>query len=60
MISPSPTVLEPAAQQVAEAFPKRPFLDEMTPADARRILEDAQSDPVGMPPVDQECPWGTP
>ena len=54
MTAPSPIVLEPAAQQVAEAFSKPPFLYEMAPADARKILEDAQSGPVNMLPVDEE------
>ena len=48
MTAPSPIVLEPAAQQVVEAFSKPPFLYEMAPADARKILEEAQSDPVSM------------
>jgi hypothetical protein len=39
MTAPSPIVLEPAAQQVAEAFSEPPFLCEMAPADARKILE---------------------
>jgi hypothetical protein len=46
------------------AFPRQAFLYEITPAitpaDARKILEDAQSDPANMPSVDEECPWGTP
>src|SRR5260370_22569359 len=50
----SPIVLEPAAQQVADAFSKPPFLYEMTPADARKVLEDAQSGPVSKLPVDEE------
>ena len=50
----SPVVLEPAAQQVADAFSKPPFLYEMTPADARKVLEDAQSGPVTKLPVDEE------
>jgi acetyl esterase/lipase len=54
MTDASPVVLEPAAQQVADAFSKRPFLYEMAPADARKILEDAQSAPVSKPPVDEE------
>ena len=54
MTAASPVVLEPAAQQVAEAFSKPPFLYEMTPADARKVLEEAQSDPVGTLPVDEE------
>src|SRR5215475_3984026 len=54
MTTASPVVLEPAAQQVAEAFSKPPFLYEMTPADARKVLEDAQSGPVSKLPVDEE------
>jgi acetyl esterase len=50
----SPVVLEPAAQQVADAFSKPPFLYEMTPADARKVLEDAQSGLVTKLPVDEE------
>ena len=54
MTAPSPIVLEPAARQVAEAFSKPPFLYEMTPADARKVLQDAQSSPVSKLPVDEE------
>jgi acetyl esterase len=51
----SPVVLEPAAQQVADAFSKPPFIYERTPAEARQILEDAQSSaPVSKPAVDEE------
>src|SRR5919201_6540956 len=50
----SPIVLEPAAQQVADAFSKPPFLYQMAPADARKVLEDAQSGPVSKLPVDEE------
>jgi acetyl esterase len=50
----SQVVLEPAAQQVADAFSKPPFLYDMTPADARKVLNDAQSAPVSKPPVDEE------
>jgi acetyl esterase len=50
----SPIVLEPPAQKVAEAFSKPPFLYEMAPADARMILDDAQSGPVSKLPVDEE------
>jgi acetyl esterase len=50
----SQVVLEPAAQQVADAFSKPPFLYDMTPADARNVLNDAQSTPVSKPPVDEE------
>jgi acetyl esterase len=47
-------VLEPPAQQVADAFSEPPFLWEMAPADARKILEEAQSAPVSKPAVDEE------
>ena len=54
MTATSPIVLEPAAQQVADAFSKPPFLYEMAPSDARKVLEDAQSGPISKPPVDEE------
>jgi len=54
MTAASQVVLEPAAQQVADAFSKPPFLWDMTPADARNVLNDAQSAPVSKPPVDEE------
>jgi acetyl esterase len=54
MTAASPIVLEPAAQQVADAFSKPPFLYDMTPADARKVLQDAQSGPVSKLPVDEE------
>ena len=47
-------VLEPAAQQVADAFAKPPFLYEMAPGAARKVLEDAQSAPINKLPVDEE------
>jgi acetyl esterase/lipase len=50
----STIVLEPAAQQVADAFSKPPFLYDMSPADARKVLEDAQSAPISKLPVDEE------
>jgi acetyl esterase len=50
----STIVLEPAAQQVADAFSKPPFLFQMTPADARKVLDDAQAAPIDKLPVDEE------
>jgi acetyl esterase/lipase len=50
----SSVVLEPAAQQVADNTAKPPFLWDMAPADARKILEDAQSGPVSQPAIDEE------
>src|SRR5215831_13902029 len=54
MTAASPVVLEPAAQQVADASSKPPFVYEKTPADARKVLEDSQSGPVTKLPVDEE------
>jgi len=54
MTATKPVVLEPAAQQVANAFSKPPFLYDMAPADARKVLEDAQSAPIDKLPVDEE------
>jgi acetyl esterase len=50
----STIVLEPAARQVADAFSKPPFLFQMTPADARKVLDDAQAAPIEKLPVDEE------
>ena len=51
--SPAPIVLEPAAQQVADTFSKPPFLYEMAPPAARKVLDDMQA-PVNKLPVDEE------
>ena len=50
-------VLEPAAQQIADATSKPPFLYEVGVADARKVLDDIQADPVEKPDVDEE--WTT-
>jgi acetyl esterase len=58
MTTASPIVLEPAAQKVADAFSKPPLIYEKSPAEARKILEDAQAGvPVSKPAVDEE--WVT-
>jgi acetyl esterase/lipase len=54
MTAAKPVVLEPAAQQVADAFSKPPFLYDMAPADARKVLDNAQSTPINKLPVDEE------
>lgn len=46
-------VLEPEAQAFAEATSHPPFLYELGPAGARRILDDVQAGPVDMPDVDE-------
>ena len=48
-------VLEPAAQEVADAFSKPPFLYELEYPAARKILDDAQvAARVEKPPIDEE------
>jgi acetyl esterase len=50
-------VLEPAAQALADATSKPPFLYEIGPAAARKVLDDLQAAPVDKLPVDEE--WVT-
>jgi acetyl esterase len=50
----STVVLEPAARELADAFSKPPFIYQMEPAAARRVLDDAQSAPIEKLPVDEE------
>lgn len=47
-------VLEPAAQELADATSRHPFLYELEPTAARKVLDDLQAAPVDMPPVDEE------
>ena len=47
----APVVLEPAAQAFAEATAEPPFLYELTPVDARAVLDDVQSAPIDKLPV---------
>jgi acetyl esterase len=47
-------VLEPAAQEVADAFAKPPFLYEMDYPAARKVLDDAQAAPIEKLPIDEE------
>jgi len=47
-------VLEPPAQEVADAFSKPPFLWEMEPTAARKVLDDAQAAPVEKLAIDEE------
>jgi acetyl esterase len=56
-------VLEPAAQELADAFSMPPFLYELDYSAARKVLDDAQAPPVEKPPIDEEwitvpCPYG--
>ena len=50
-------VLEPAAQDLAEATSTPPFLYELGPEAARKVLDDLQAAPVDKLPVDEE--WVT-
>jgi acetyl esterase len=47
-------VLEPTAQAVVDATSTPPFLYELEPAAARKVLEDLQSAPIDKLPVDEE------
>jgi acetyl esterase/lipase len=50
-------VLEPAAQDLADATAKPPYLYELGTDAARQVLDDLQAAPVDKPPVDEE--WVT-
>jgi acetyl esterase/lipase len=50
-------VLEPAAQELADATAKPPFLYELGPAGARKVLDDLQAAPVEKADVDEQ--WVT-
>jgi acetyl esterase len=47
-------VLEPAAQEFADATSTPPFIYELSPAEAREVLEDVQRSPIDKPDVDIE------
>ncbi|MFI0405738.1 alpha/beta hydrolase [Actinomadura sp. 3N508] len=47
-------VLEPAAQELADATSKPPFLYELGAEGARKVLDDLQAGPVGMPEIDEK------
>ena len=48
----SSVVLEPASQQFVEATANPPFLFELTPAEARKVLDDVQAEPIDKLEVD--------
>ena len=48
----NPVVLEPASQAFVEATPRPPFLYELSPAEARAVLDELQAAPIDKPPVD--------
>ena len=47
-------ILEPAAQQIADATSKPPFLYELGVAGARKVLDDLQAAPIEKPDVAEE------
>ena len=47
-----PVVLEPASQEFVDATSTPPFLYELTPAEARKVLDDVQAKPIDKLPVD--------
>jgi acetyl esterase len=47
----APVVLEPESQAFVEATAKPPFLFELTPAEARKVLDDVQAAPIDKLPV---------
>jgi acetyl esterase len=47
-------VLEPAAQEFADATAKPPYLYELGSAGARKVLDDIQAAPVAKPDVDEK------
>ena len=48
----NPVVLEPASQTLVEATAKPPFLYELSPAEARAVLDELQAAPIDKLPVD--------
>jgi acetyl esterase len=52
--TPSTPVLEPAAQEFANATAKPPFLYELPPAEGRKIVDQVQSSEIAKPDVDIE------
>jgi acetyl esterase len=47
-----PVVLEPASQEFVDATSTPPFIYELTPAEARKVLDDVQAAPIDKLPVD--------
>ncbi|WP_127793332.1 alpha/beta hydrolase [Agromyces sp. LHK192] len=46
-------VLEPAAKALADATANPPYFAQMTPTEAREVLDDVQAQPTTMPDVDE-------
>ena len=45
--------LEPAAQEIADATSKPPFLYGLGPDGARKVLDDIQAAPIAKPDIDE-------
>jgi acetyl esterase/lipase len=52
-----PVVLEAASQEFVDATSTPPFIYELTPDEARKVLDDVQSDPIDKLPIDER--WMT-
>ena len=48
----APVVLEPASQAFVEATATPPFLYQLTPAEARAVLDDVQAAPIDKLPIE--------
>lgn len=46
--------LEPEAQGIADATAQPPYFYEMTPEQARKVLDDVQAQPIDLPDVDEK------
>src|SRR3954469_11650420 len=47
-------ILEPAAQEIADATSKPPFLYDLGPEGARKVLDDIQAAPIDKPEIDEK------
>ena len=47
-------VLEPAAQRIADATAQPPYLYDLGPDGARKVLDDLQAAPIEMPDIDEK------
>jgi acetyl esterase len=47
-------VLEPAARQIADATAQPPFLPDLGPEAARKVLDDIQAAPIDKPEIDEK------
>ena len=47
-------VLEPSAQAIVDATSTPPFIYELGPAQARKVLDDLQAAPIGKLPIEED------